>query len=283
MAITAAGTISATSSNTSGTTLSFTRVPANTGNVIVLFVFWLTSATVSVATASSGVLWTPGSGGIKTYTGITRFGQAFYGIAQNTTSGLATTLTFNVSNAGRTVIAQEYHSSLGAPVWSEVIEGIAQAPTASPVTSMPGPSYAAGTGNVNSVMWFTGTTGAATGTPAAYTFQIDGGTNVYGYNLSTTGTESPTANQSGAGAYDSIGMAMTDVAPTVQRPIPVISGYSGMFYHEENNAYRTGTRHRSASQRHLRRTPEQRPSCRVRSVNRSGLRQWERRGGVRIG
>lgn len=284
MTITAQGAIAGTGT-ASGTTLTFTLAPTAVNNVVCLFSYWDTtnSRTLSIATASAGILWTPAIFGRFTYTGLAKFGQGFYGVAQSTTSRV-TTLTWSGAATNMTFEYQEFHSSLATPVWSEVASGENQSSVN--VTSMAGASLVCGTGNLYAGFWFTGGTGNASGGTANYVFQLDGGTNVYGYRLSTAGTESPNAIQS-SGHYNQSAIALTDVAPVVQSgPVPFISGYSGMFYHREHDDSRSHSGYRAARERRLSRPgnrPEQRDGSGMRRLDRAGLRWGERRGGVRVG
>lgn len=232
MTITPVGTV-VSGGGASGSSISFTLAPGAVGNVLSMFLWWdiTNSRTVSVATASSGILWTPSAVGRHQFTnvvsGIAKYGQMFYGVAQSVTSRL-TTVTWNASANNILMDYQQFHSDRATPVWSEIDGDVIQ--TASAVTNMPGPTLVAGIGRLYTGFWFTGGTGSAVGTPASYAFVPDGSANVYGYNLNTAGTESPVATQT-SGLYDSQALALSDGAPqpAASGPVPFCSGYGGIF------------------------------------------------------
>jgi len=233
MTITAVGSV-VSGGGVSAGSLGFTIVPNAIGDVFSMFILWdqTSNRTVSVSTASSGILWTPAATGRQAYTALpsasVKYGQAFFGVAQSTAS-LVTTVLWSGTAANVAADYQEFHSSLGSPVWSEVASGINQSVALSDVTSMPGPTLACGTGRLYTGFWFTGTTGQTTGT-AKYVFQVDSAVNVYGYRLNTAGTESPSATQSPAGQYDCYGLALTDGAAAASTKVPSFcSGYGSFF------------------------------------------------------
>jgi len=210
MTISAVGTLAGNGS-TSAASLTFTLAPgAATSNVICLFLKWnqTGSLTASVATASSGILWTPVSAGRVglTGTGTSIYMQGFIGIAQSVTSRV-TTMTWSGTATSPLYAYQQFHTDIASPHWSEVSSGTIQSATA--VTSMPGPALNCGAvGGLYSALWFTGGTGATTGTPG-FIFQVDSAANVYGYGLNVGGTEQPSATQT-SGTYDSYGMSLND-------------------------------------------------------------------------
>ena len=283
MTFSAVGTLTSVLATT-GSTQTFTLAPGTVGNLIWLAINWQPSGnTVSIATANAGIIWLPSGMGKVTNSNLGGGTQSvsfqmFLGIAQLTSSQI-TTITYSAAITSARYDYQQFTSSnLPHMNYKEVTFGSTGATSG---TSMVGPNFASGAGNLGIELWVVDNATSSVSGTGWSAVQTDSASNGESHNLNTGATAQATGTQSATGGWFSLGTVLTD-APGSRNPIGVDSGYGSFFYCEDEYARGFDSFRRPSLERQLR-PAHRHPRRGVRSVDRSGLRQWERRGGVRIG
>src|SRR5882762_210558 len=272
MTTTAVAAASSPTITASTTTATFSWTPSNaTGANVIFFQIGINSATIRatnmVALAAAGIAWSP-IGQVTTIGAATQ--QTFMGKPKVTTA-VVTTITFtgNISAVSMGATAQEFHTDIASPNWTLKASGLdTSGSTISP--TFPTISDTLTTDLYFGCLgWYT--TGSISTNPGTAGWTYDNASGVV-YRVATLNG----ANTTGYTMTQSVSWiaqaAILSPSNLQFGHVAFDSGYSGMFYHEENNVYRDGSCGRSSPGRRLRVPRSERSGSRLRGVDRSGLR-----------